>query len=70
MQDQIGAAAGQVWQCLSECSKPVSVSEIPKLSGLKSPLAYQGLGWLAREGKVWFEKKGQKTLVSLSMACC
>ncbi|HPD46357.1 MAG TPA: winged helix-turn-helix domain-containing protein [Anaerohalosphaeraceae bacterium] len=70
MQEQIGQAAGKVWQVLSK-KGTVNVSDLPKLTGLKSQIAYQGLGWLAREGKLTYETKGQRTTVSLAPAeCC
>ena len=71
MEEKIGQAAGTIWELLANRKTSVSVSDIPKLAKLKTQMAYQGLGWLAREGKVSYETKGQKTLVSLSMVeCC
>jgi len=70
MQDKIGEAAGQVWSVLAKSKTPVNVSDLPKLANLKTHLAYQGLGWLAREGKVAYQTKGQKTTVSLCHAEC
>lgn len=70
MEETIGNAAGAIWTVLSESKNPISVSELPKLTKLKTQVAYQGLGWLAREGKVEYQTKGQKTLVSLCNAEC
>ena len=70
MQETIGQAAGQIWQVLSTKDSPVSIADLPKLTKLKAQVAYQGLGWLAREGKVSYETKGTKTLVSLLPAEC
>ena len=70
MEEKIGLAAGQIWESLANRKTPVSVSDIPKLTKLKTQIAYQGLGWLAREGKISYETKGQKTLVSLATADC
>ncbi len=69
MDEQIGQAAGKVWQVLSKKGN-VNVSDLPKLTGLKSQMAYQGLGWLAREGKISYQTKGQRTVVCLAGAEC
>jgi len=70
MEETIGQAAGKIWQVLSNRKKPVSVADIAKLTKLKTQVAYQGLGWLAREGKVTYQTKGAKTTVSLAAAGC
>lgn len=66
MIDIIGTAAGKVWQVLSEASVPLNITDIPKKTQLKPQVAYQAVGWLAREGKLVYEKQGQKTLVCLA----
>ena len=70
MEETIGNAAGVIWTVLSERKNPVNITELPKLTKLKTQIAYQGLGWLAREGKVEYHTKGQKTSVSLCSAEC
>ncbi|MBE0534325.1 MAG: winged helix-turn-helix domain-containing protein [Phycisphaerae bacterium] len=70
MEEQIGQAAGKIWEVLSKKKSNVNISDLPKLTGMKSQLAYQGLGWLAREGKVCYQTKGQRTSVCLSGAEC
>lgn len=70
MEEKIGTAAGQIWELLASRKTAVNVSDIPKLAKLKTQIAYQGLGWLAREGKISYETKGQKTTVSLATADC
>jgi hypothetical protein len=64
--EQIGQAAGIIWHTLLESDKPVNISEVPKKTKLTSQVAYLGLGWLAREGKVDYQKKGRSVYVSLS----
>ncbi len=66
MEDNIGQAAGQIWKVLSEAKKPVNLTEIAKKTHLPAPVAYQGLGWLAREGKVLYQQQGRSTIVSLT----
>jgi len=65
MIETIGQAAGQVWTTLSQAEQPLTLTEVPKKANLKSPIAYQALGWLAREGKVEYRSKGRKTEVVL-----
>lgn len=71
MEEQIGSAAGQVWTYLAKKKAPVSLTDLPKLVDLKPQLAYIGLGWLAREGKLCYETKAGKFLVGLVPSeCC
>ena len=65
MIDTIGQAAGQVWTVLSQAEGPIGITEVPKRAHLKTQVAYQALGWLAREGKVEYQTKGRKTEVVL-----
>lgn len=65
MIETIGEAAGRVWTTLSEASGPIGITEVPKKARLKTQVAYQALGWLAREGKVAYQSKGRKTEVAL-----
>ena len=65
MIETIGQAAGRVWTVLSEAEGPVGITEVPKRAHLKTQVAYQALGWLAREGKVEYHSKGRKTEVAL-----
>ena len=69
MEDKIGVVAGQIWKLLAEKGQ-VNINDIPKLTNQKSLIAYQGLGWLAREGKLCYETKGQQTVISLAMSDC
>ena len=65
MIETVGKAAGQVWTILSQAEGPVGLTEIPKKTRLTPQIAYQALGWLAREGKVTYHSKGRKTEVVL-----
>jgi len=61
---QIGKAAGEIWKTLSS-SGSMSRSKIAKTTGLSTQLTNQGIGWLAREGKISHEKKGRAEFISL-----
>jgi hypothetical protein len=65
MIETIGQAAGQVWTTLAQAEGPMGLTEVPKRTHLKTQIAYQALGWLAREGKVEYRSKGRKTEVVL-----
>ena len=64
MKTKIGEMAGSVWKVLGE-KEAVDVSTLPQILKEKGELVYQALGWLAREDKIDFRKKGGKTFVSL-----
>jgi Mn-dependent DtxR family transcriptional regulator len=65
MKDEIGETAGKIWEILKKKGE-VNVTQLPRLLNEKSAITYQGLGWLAREGKVEYQTKTGKTLVSLT----
>ena len=66
MQEKVGSAAGQIWKMLANSKTPVNITDVPKKTNLTSQLAYQGLGWLAREGKLEYQQKGRSIYVCLS----
>ncbi len=65
MKTKIGEMAGRVWKTLGE-KEEIAVSRLPGILKGKGEIVYQALGWLAREDKVDFHKRGGKTFVSLS----
>ncbi len=60
----IGETAGAIWRLL-DGEGPVSVTQLVKKVGEPRDTVMQGLGWLAREGKVQIEEVGRKRTVSL-----
>ncbi len=65
MLDIIGNAAGQIWNVLFRQEGPISMTELSRITKLKSQVVYQALGWLAREGKIEYHKKGATVCVKL-----
>ena len=61
---EIGEAAGRIWQLLKD-KEEVNIAGLSKILNEKSVIVYQALGWLARENKITYHKKGGKILVSL-----
>lgn len=52
---EIGDAAGKIWNVLYE-KGPMSRASISKATKLSTNLVNQGIGWLAREGKLATDK--------------
>ena len=61
----IGEAAGAVWKILGSKGR-VALTTLPKLLDQDNMLVQQGVGWLAREHKVEFEKEGRALYVKLT----
>jgi len=57
MINEIGETAGMVWIYL-ETEGEMSIAKLKKDLNLKSETLLLSLGWLAREGKIDFIKKG------------
>jgi len=75
MQEQcqeIGEAAGKIYKALEKEGK--SFAALPKEAQVSDTVLFnQAIGWLCREGKLSFEKKGtniQVTLAASTGACC
>ncbi len=64
MNDEIGNAAGLVWETLDREGK-ITLARLRQRTGLSVELLNRAIGWLAREGKVEFEKKARSVSVSL-----
>lgn len=65
MISDIGVTAGKIWETLGEKGE-VSLAQLPRSVKAKSQLAYQSLGWLAKEGKIQYSESKSKILVSLT----
>ena len=62
--DGIGTVAGDVWKFLQE-SGPVTLSKLAREIDAPRDLVMQGIGWLAREGKIEFQEGPRSKLVTL-----
>ena len=65
MVEQIGETAGDIWGALAE-QGPLSMAKLVRAVGQPRDVVMQGLGWLAREGKVVIEEEGRSRIVSLA----
>lgn len=62
--ESIGAVAGLVWEYLSE-NGPITLSKLAREIDAPRDMVMQGVGWLAREDKIEFEKGPRSKLVRL-----
>jgi len=60
----IGSVAGIIWHYLEE-NGPVTLSKLAKDMDAPRDTVMQGVGWLAREGKVRFDETPRSKLISL-----
>lgn len=60
----IGEVAGLVWKYLDE-SGPVTLSKLARDIDAPRDTVMQGVGWLAREGKIDFHEGPRSKLISL-----
>ena len=65
MQDEIGNAAGVVWEFLDQHGDTALVT-LKERTGLSEGILFMALGWLAREEKVTPLKEGRTIRVSLT----
>ncbi len=63
--DQIGVAAGKVWQTLHKDGS-LSVAKLVETVELNRDLVMQAVGWLAREGKLHISETKRGRFLSLS----
>ena len=64
MKDKVIQTAGKVWKTLGERGQ-VTVSQLVTILKEKDDLVNQAIGWLAREDKIKYIEKSNRTLVSL-----
>jgi hypothetical protein len=63
---QIGRNAGLVWNALNESGR-LNVKDVKKAAKIKADKdLYAALGWLAKEGKLVFDKIEGEVFVSLT----
>lgn len=62
--DSIGTVAGQVWQYLHSHGA-VTLSKLAREIEAPRDLVMQGVGWLAREGKISFHEGPRSKTISL-----
>ncbi len=64
MEVEIGGAAGIIWQYLDQHGE-TPLSKLKPGTKLSDQTLLMGLGWLAREGKLSFEREGRTLKIGL-----
>ena len=64
MKEKIIETAGKTWKTLGERGES-DIAQLPRLLDEKEGIVFQALGWLAREDKINYVTKNNKTFVSL-----
>ena len=65
MLEDIGSVAGTIWHYLEENGE-ATVTKLTREIGEDRPTVLMAIGWLAREGKLNFEKRKQGTYITLN----
>ena len=64
MKGKIIEAAGKTWKILGEQGE-ANIEQLARIIKETDEIAYQALGWLAREDKINYTTRSNKTFVSL-----
>ena len=64
MLENIGSVAGAIWHYL-ENNNEATVTKLTREIGENERTVLMGVGWLAREGKLDFDKRKQGTYITL-----
>jgi len=64
MVDEIGITAGEIWAALNQ-SGNLTLAQLKKKIETSPNQLQQGIGWLAREGKLTMTKHGNSFMLSL-----
>ena len=63
--ESVGTVAGHVWQAYLNDNGPVTLSKLAREIEAPRDLVMQGVGWLAREGKIAFHEGPRSKTISL-----
>lgn len=64
MLENIGSVAGAIWHYLED-NDEATVTKLTREIGENERIVLMGVGWLAREGKIDFEKRKQGTYITI-----
>ena len=65
MLDRIEQCADRAWHALGQAGE-VNVLRLSEHLQERSVITYQALGWLAREGKIRYDQRGNQVYISLT----
>ena len=64
MKDKVIKASGDIWKILGEKGE-LTIAQLVTASKINEDIVNQAIGWLAREDKIQYGKKGTRNVVSL-----
>jgi len=63
VEEKIAECAGRIWTLLQQTPE-VNILRLSELLRERNVVAYQALGWLAREKKINYAQKGSQVFIS------
>ena len=63
MEERIAECAKRIWALLDKTPE-VNILRLSELLGERNIIAYQALGWLARDGKIHYAQRGSQVFIS------
>jgi len=63
VEEKIADCAGRIWVILGQTPE-VNMLRLSELLGERNVVAYQALGWLARDRKIHYTQRGSQVFVS------
>ena len=63
MEEKISECARRIWTLLEQ-TQEVNILRLSELLGERNVIAYQALGWLARDKKIHYAQKGSQVFIS------
>ena len=67
MEEKISECARRIWTLLEQ-TQEVNILRLSELLGERNVIAYQALGWLARDKKIHYAQKGSQVFISRNEA--
>lgn len=63
MEERIADCAKRIWALLED-KREVNILRLSEVLGERSVIAYQALGWLARDRKIHYEQRGSQVFIT------
>ena len=63
VEEKIAECAKRIWTLLED-TREVNILRLSEVLGERSVIAYQALGWLARDKKIRYEQRGSQVFIS------
>jgi len=63
VEERISDCAKRIWTLLDD-KREVNILRLSEVLGERSVIAYQALGWLARDRKIHYEQRGSQVFIT------